>query len=55
MPKFKIGYGVSWIANSTKTDIIEADTLGEAEEIVKDTALEQLEYWADPIDEVRHD
>ena len=51
MPKFRIGYSVSWVSNSRVTDIIEADDLEEAQMIARDTATEQLDHWAEPLDE----
>lgn len=54
MPKFLIGYNFGYASTETR-DVIEADTLEEAEEKAYRMALEWLDYYAEPYDPEKHD
>ncbi len=49
MPKFKIGIATS--GRREETEIVEADSLEEAEEFARDWAMEHISFWAEDIDE----
>ena len=54
MPKFFISK--SWgFAGDTETDVVEAATQEEAEQVAWEEACEQIETWAEPYDPEKHD
>lgn len=54
MPKFKIGRGYGF-AGADETDIVECDTLKDAQEWAHDWAMERIDSWAAPLDETEQE
>lgn len=54
MPKFKIGGSMGYTGTDWE-DVIEADSLKEAQEIAWEQAVEKVESWAEEADETEDD
>jgi hypothetical protein len=50
MPKYHIGRAYGY-AGTEETDVIEADSLDEAQEIASEWAMERVDSWAELVDE----
>lgn len=49
MPRYKIGWDMGY-AGCSETEIIEADSLEEAEEVAWAEAIDRISTWADEIE-----